>query len=429
LVTAFLAGLAPALLSMRADLVSQLRTAANGISAPRSSRGRRMLVVVQVALAVIVVAAAGLLIRSVLRLQSVDLGLPADRLVLLDLHIPQARYVDRRQHARLLDDVVARLEAVPAISAATPVNVDPFSGQGWDLPQFTAEGQSAQQSAANPSLNLESIHPNYFDTLQVPIVRGRAFTASDREGGVSVAIVSQDVAERTWPGQDPIGKRLKMGDLASKDPWYLVVGVAGQTRYRELRSPRPTLYLPVAQFQMTAAMLVLRTPAPLELVASVARDQIRAVDRDVQVMRVAPFAEMLNRPLARPRFNAFLLSIFGIVALLLCTVGLYAVMAAYVRQREREIAIRLAVGATARQVRQFVLAETVRLAGLGALLGLAGAAGATPLVRGMLFDVDPLDAPAMIGAALLLVAAAALASYVPVRRATRVDAMAMLRGQ
>jgi ABC-type antimicrobial peptide transport system permease subunit len=160
-----------------------------------------------------------------------------------------------------------------------------------------------------------------------------------------------------------------------------------------------------------------------------ARDQVRAIDSDVQVMRVAPFDEMLARPLARPRFNASLLSIFGVVALLLSTVGLYAVMAAYVRQRDREIAIRLAVGATATRIRHLVLIEAVRLAGLGALIGVAGALAANPLVRSMLFDVDPLDAPTIIGAALLLIAAAALASYVPVRRATRVDAAGMLRGQ
>lgn len=429
LATALLAGFAPALLSMRADLVSQVRAATKGITSSAGSRGRRTLVVAQVALAVTVVAAAGLLIQSVLRLQSVELGLPADRLVLLDLHIPQARYGDRAQHARFLDDVIARLEAVPAISAATPVNIPPFSGRGWDLPRFTAAGQNAEQGAANPSLNLESIHPNYFETLQVPIVLGRAFTEGDREGAVDVAIVSEDVADRTWPGEDAIGKRLKMGDLGSRSPWYVIVGVARQTRYRELRSPRPTLYLPAAQFQMTASRVVLRTTASLELVASVARAQVQAVDTDVKVMRVAPFEEMLSRPLARPRFNAFLLSIFGIVALVLSMVGLYAVMAAYVRQRDREIAIRLALGATATRVRHFVLGETVRLAGLGALIGLAGAAAASPLVRGMLFGVDPLDLPSLIGAALLLVAAAALASYVPVRRATRVNAMAMLRGQ
>jgi len=185
------------------------------------------------------------LIKSLLRLQSVELGLPADRLVLLDLHIPEARYADRRQHARFLDDLIARLEAVPAIAAATPVNVPPFSGEGWDLPLVTAEGQNGEQAAANPSLNLESLHPNYFETLQVPIVRGRAFATSDREGAMGVAIVSGDLAERTWPGGDPIGKRLKMGELGSSDPWYIVVGVAGQTRYRELRSPRPTSISPL----------------------------------------------------------------------------------------------------------------------------------------------------------------------------------------
>jgi putative ABC transport system permease protein len=428
-VTALLAGLPPALLSMRADLVSQLRSGGRGATGSAAAHGRRTLVVAQVALAVTIVAAAGLLIRSVLRLQSVDLGLPADRLVLIDLVMPQAKYTERRRHAQFLDEVTARLEAVPAISAATPVNVSPFSGHGWDLPRFTAEGQSAEQAAANPSLNLESIHPNYFETFEVLLVRGRAFTAADREGAIEVAIVSEDVAARTWPGENPIGKRLKMGGPGPGDPWYSVVGVAAQTRYRELASPRATLYLPAAQFQMTATMLVLRTTASLELVASLARDRVRTVDTDVQVMRVAPFTEMLDRPLARPRFNAFLLTIFGVAALLLSTVGLYAVMAAYVRQRDREIAIRQALGATATRVRRFVLAETVRLAGLGAVIGLAGAVGATRLLRGMFFEVDPLDPLTILGAALLLIAASALASYVPLRRATRVDAVATLRSE
>ena len=428
-VTALLAGVAPAMSSIRADLVSQLRSGGRGVTGAAATHGRRALVVAQVALAVTIVAAAGLLIRSVLRLQSVDLGLPAGRLVLLDLHMPQARYGEHRRHALFLDETIAQLEAVPTISAATPVNVSPFSGRGWDLPRFTAEGQSDDEAASNPSLNIESVHPNYFDTFEVPLVRGRAFTPADREGAPQVAIVSEGVAARTWPGDNPIGKRLKMGDPGSGSTWYTIVGVAAETRYRELTSPRPTLYLPAAQFQMTATMLVLRTTASLELVASPARDRVRDVDPDVQVMRVAPFTDMLNRPLARPRFNAFLLSVFGIAALLLSTVGLYAVMAAYVRQRNREIALRLALGASAARLRHFVLAESVRLAGLGAVIGLAGAAAATRLLRGMLFEVDPLDPATMIGAALLLIAAAALASYVPVRRATRVDAVAMLRSQ
>lgn len=428
-VTALLAGLAPALSSMRADLVTHLRTGGRGGTGSAARHGRRTLVVAQVALAVTIVAAAGLLIRSVLRLQSVDLGLAADRLVLVNLKMPPKKYAERARYAQFLDDAIARLQAVPAISAATPVNVPPFSGQGWDLPRFTAEGQTADQAAANSSLNLESIHPNYFETFEVTMVRGRAFTADDRQGTPQVAILSEDIAARTWPGDDPIGKRLKMGRPDSRDPWYTVVGVAAETRYRELARPRLTIYLPAAQFQMTAEMLVLRTTAPLELVASLSRNVLRALDPDVHVMRVAPFTEMLEAPLARPKFNAFLLSIFAIAALLLSAIGLYAVMAAYVRQRDREIAIRLALGATAIVVRRFVLAEALWLAGLGAVIGLALAASATRLLRGMLFEVHPLDPWTILGAALLLIAASALASFVPVRRATRVDAMAMLRSE
>ena len=428
-VTALLAGLVPALSSMRADLVSHLRSGGRGVTGSAARHGRRTLVVAQVALAVTVVAAAGLLIRSVLRLQSVDIGLAADRLVLVTLDMPQAKYAESGRLAQFLDDVIVQLEAGPTIAAATPVNLSPFSGQGWDLPRFTAEGQSAEGAATNPSLNLESIHPNYFQTFEVTLVRGRAFTAADREGAVEVAIVSEDVSARTWPGEDAIGKRLKMGGLDSRAPWFTVVGVATQTRYRELARPSATLYLPAAQFQMTAQMLVLRTTAPLDLVASISRERIHAVDRDVHVMRVAHFTEMLEAPLARPRFNAFLLGIFGAAALLLSMIGLYAVMASFVRQRDREIALRLALGATPTDVRRFVLAESLRLAGVGALMGLAGAAGASRLLGGMLFEVDPLDSSTILGAALLLICASALASYVPVRRATSLDAVAMLRSE
>jgi predicted permease len=425
--TALLAGVGPALLSTPADLLSQLRTGGRGITGSAATRGRRTLVVAQIALAVTIVAAAGLLIRSVLRLQSIDLGLPADRLVMLDLYLPETKYADRRQHAQFLEDAIAQLEAVPAISAATPVNLSPFSGQGWDVPRFAAEGQSEENAASNPSLNLESVHPNYFETFQIPLLRGRAFTAADREGTLDVAIVSDDVSAQIWPGEDAVGKRLKMGGAGGQGPWYTVVGVAAQTRYRDVASRRPTLYLPAAQFQMTATMLVLRTTVSIDLVASLARERIGLVDPAVRVMRVEPFADMLAAPLGRPRFNAFLLGMFGTVALLLSAIGLFGVMAAYVRQRDREIAVRLALGATANRVRRLVLTEAVRLTSLGAVIGLVGTILATRLLRSMLFEVDPLDPLAIAGAALTLVGVSALASYVPARRATRVDAVGALR--
>ena len=331
LVTSILAGVAPSLWTVRADLVSQLGNGGRASASPASRRGRRALVVAQVALAVTIVAAAGVVTRSLLRLQSVDIGLAADRLVFVELSLPYSKYVDQKRQAQFLDEIVARLEAIPDIAAATPVNVRPFSGNGgWDVPRFTAEGQSAERAATNPSLNLESVSHNYFRTLEVPIVRGRAFTAADRAGALDVAIVSEDVADRTWPGENPIGKRIKMGGIDSRYRWLTIVGVARLTRYRELTTPRATLYLPAPQFLVTAQLLVLRTAASLDLTASLARGSVEAVDPAVRVMRIQPFEQMLDGPLARPRFNAFLLSVFGVTALLLAAIGLAGVMTAYV---------------------------------------------------------------------------------------------------
>jgi putative ABC transport system permease protein len=369
-------------------------------------------------------------VRSLLKLQAADMGLASDRLVFVDLSLPQETVTHRTRHGQFLEQLIQRLEAVPVIAAATPVNVPPFSGNGgWDVPRFTAEGQTAGQAATNPSLNLESVFPNYFDTFGVTLVRGRAFTAADRERAVPVAIVSADVAARTWPGENPVGKRVKMGGAASEDAWRTIVGVAAQTRYRELAKPRATLYLPASQFLMTARMLVVRSAAPLDLVASVAREQVRAVDAAAQIVRVAPFGEMLDGPLARPRFNAFLLAIFGAAALLLATIGLYGVIAAHVRQRDREIGIRVALGATSGNIRRLVMREALSLSLAGAAVGLAVAIGSTRLVRSMLYELDPLDPSTLLGAALALVAASVLAAYVPMRRATRVDPATMLRSE
>jgi predicted permease len=427
-VTALLAGIAPGLCSMRGDLVSPLRGSSAAI-AGMSTRGRRLLVVGQVALAVTVLAAAGLLIRSVLNLQAIDLGLSAERLVLVDLHLPSAAYAERESRAQFLDQVITRLQTVPGISAVTPVNVAPFTDRGWDVPRVTAEGQRNDQAASNPSLHLESVHPNYFSTIEAPIVRGRPFSRADRQGTVEVAIVSEDVASRLWPGQNPIGKRLKMGRVEGSGRWLEVVGIAAATRYRTVTTPRPTLYLPAAQFQMTATMLIVRSTASLDLLMSVARERIRAIDPNVMVLSAAPFADYLDRSLARPRFNAFLIGLFGIAALLLSTLGLYAVMASHVRQRDREIAVRLALGATGANVRRLVLVEAGRLAGSGALLGVAGAVAGTRVVRGLLYDVQPIDPLIIGGAAVMSIAAGALAAYAPMRRAARGDVATVLRSQ
>ena len=428
LLAAAVAGSAPALWSARTDLVSDLRSRGQAGTGTGLRHGRRALVVAQVALAVTIVAAAGLLVRSLAKLETADMGLAADRLVIAELELPSARYADPARRLRFLDDVTARLESTPGIDGATPINTPPFAGAaGWDASSFTVEGQDPERARTNPSLNLEAIQPSYFATFEVTLVRGRTFEPTDRAGAPEVAIVSADLAEHAWPNQDPIGKHLKLGTADSKQPWRTVVGVVQPTRYRELAVPRPTLYLPGEQFMVSAYILAIRTASPPGVIAERTREHVGAVDPDVRVARVAPFTELLAAPLARPRFNAFLIGVFGVTALLLAAIGLYAVMGAHVRQRHVEIGIRVALGATSSDVGRLVLWEGLRLAGLGAALGLVAAAGVTRVLRGLLFDVHPLDPASMLGAALLLVGASALASYLPARRATRVDPLAVLR--
>jgi putative ABC transport system permease protein len=416
---AALAGLVPAFASSRLDLVLQLRASGRGAAGAARARGRQLLVTAQVALAVTVVAAAGLLGRSLHRLQTVDMGLAIDRLVFAELDPPRDRYADDQNLRRqFLEAVTARIGAAPGIDAVTPLNVQPFAGAtGWDVPRFTAEGQTADQVAMNPALNFESVYVPYFSTLGVTIVRGRAFTAADRDGAPRVAVVSDAMAADTWPGQDPIGKRLT------------VVGVAGTTRYRELVTPRPTLYIPAEQFMNSAGRLAIRTTATPALVAGVVADAVRAVDPTVRVTRVATYADYLRVPLAWPRFNTLLLVVFATTALLLSTIGLYGVMAASVRQRDAEIGVRLALGATARDVRRLVLGEGLRLAAGGAVAGLALAWTATRLLRGSLFEIEPLDPATLVGAAALLIGAALIATYLPARRAGKVDPVVMLRAE
>lgn len=428
--SAMLAGAVPALAASRLDLVDQLRAGGRGAAGAVSARGRRVLVAAQVALAVTVVAGAGLLGRSLQRLQSADMGLMADRIVLAELDVPRDRYADPGRHRRFLDAVTTRLGAAPGVEAVTPINVQPFAGAtGWELPRFTAEGQTADQVAANPALNFEAVYQPHFSTLGIAILRGRAFSGEDRDGAPKVAIVSDAVAAAAWPGQDAVGKRIKFGGVESRNEWLTVVGVAVSTRYRELAIPRPTLYIPAEQFGITAGRLAIRTAAPVEFVAGVLGEAVKEADPAVNVTRVAPYVDYLRLPLARPRFYTLLLTVFAAAALLLSAVGLYGVMAASVRQRFREIGVRVALGATASDVRLLVMREGLRLSLMGAVAGLVLAMASTRVLRGLLFEIEPLDPATLSSAAVVLVAAALLASYVPARRATKVDPIEVLRAE
>jgi putative ABC transport system permease protein len=421
------AGLAPVLAVVRGRLAARVG-ALGRASADRAARtGRQVLVAGQLALAVMVVAATALLAQSLFRLERVDAGFDVDRLVLASLAVPQTTSADPTRHLRLLSDLVARLRAVDTIASATPINVQPFSGVGWFVPAFLVEGQDATRGRANPQLDLEAVHPSYFETFGLEIVRGRAFGPADRQGALPVAIVSEDVADRAWPGQDPIGRRLKMGQAETKAPWLTVIGVARAARYRDLTQSRPILYVPAEQLLVAAQTLVVRSRAPLATTAAAVRAAVRDVDPSVHVMAVQPLDELRQAPLARPRFAASLSAAFAVAALLLSALGVFTVTATSVQQRRGELRVRLAFGATPARIQRLVIGEGLRLAAIGAAIGTVGALIAARWLGDLLFDTRASDAPSFIGAALLLLVAALVASALPAWRAARANPAEGLR--
>ena len=428
LAVAVLASLLPALTSVGRQLADNLRSGGRGATAG-NVRWRRALVAGQVAVAVVGLAGASLLVGSLRQLRAEAARLATDQLVYVPLNLPQTKYSDRPRLRRFVTDLARALEADDRVLGATPINATPFSGTGWDVVGFTAEGQSQDEAATNPPLNFEEIHPRYFDTFRVALLRGRAFTDDDREGASKVTIVSSDVAARVWPGQDALGKRLKLGGPASTGPWLTVVGVTAPTRYRDLRIERATLYLPAAQMLGAAERLAVRTAMPVSVLADLVRARVRSLDPDVQVMPLRAFSQLLEVPLARPRFYTVLMTTFGATGVALAGVGLYGVVAASVRQRRREFGVRMALGAEGRHVRRLVMVDGAWLVGAGVVVGLAVALLATEALRGLLYGVQPLD-PWALGASVLgILAVSAAALAVPLRAAGRVEPAEVLRSE
>jgi predicted permease len=421
-------GLSAAFLATPAAITGQLQS--TRVAGPMFRQSRRALVIAQVALSIMILAAAGVLARTLLQLQSADMGVAADRLLFAELFLPFPEYEEAPRRRPFLQQLAREVAAIPGVEAVTPIAVRPYAGlSGWDTPRWVAEGQNAEQAATNPALDLMSIYPGHFDTLGIRTVSGRGITEADTAETPQVAVISENVARRVWRGQDPIGKRLKMGGIDSPAPWYTIVGVAETTRYRELAEPRASLYLAAAQFVDGAGSLAIRSAVPAEAIAGAIRERVQSADADVALVRLQTFSSFLAGPLARPRFLAWLSNLFGAVALLLAAIGLYAVMAAFVRQRNREIGVRVALGATSADVRRLVVSEAVWLAGIGVALGLGGSVATSGLLRGLLFNVGPLDPATLAMALAVLAASAALACYAPIRRATRVDPVALLRAE
>ena len=417
---------APAVLTSRVEIQHALRAGARQSTGRRSRFITEALVAGQIALALVVLSAAGLIARSLIELESAELALEPSRLLVAELSIRSDQFDDAAKQRALLERVVPAVEAVPGVEAVSAVVAIPFAGSGgWDG-RPAKEGQSREEAAANPILNMEVVGPRYFEALGVPILRGRSFTDGDREGAPSVVMLSQAAAKHYWGDEDPIGKRLRMGPSP-----LTVVGIVPETRYRDLRTARPSVYFPLRQsfFPFTPTMLAIRTTSEPEPLVPAIRRAIAATDPGVALASAAPFETHLARPLAQPRLNALLLAVFAVAAVALAAVGLFGVMATMVRQRTREIGVRMALGATVRDLRTMVLRRGLAIAAIGSAAGLAGALLANRLLDSLLYEVSPTDLTTLGLVTAGLLATAVFATLIPARAMTAIDPAAVLRAE
>jgi putative ABC transport system permease protein len=395
---------------------------------PARAPARSVAVAAQVMLAIVTVAIALLLVRTLSRLQRLDPGFQPAGLVILQVAFLSSRIESGAQAIAAMDRVLTRARGVPGVHDAAVVLQPPLSGTGGYDYGFVAEGQTESDAAANPYLNYEAVTPEYFATFRIPILRGRGFGNADREGSLPVVVVSRGLAALMWPGQDPLGKRIRWAaDTTPRGAWRTVVGVANDTRYRDVLQLRPSVYVPVGQQSWIPTFLVVRSNLPLDALARAMRREVRDVDPDLGVVNAAPLGDLLARPLAQPRFNAGVLLTFGAIAVLLAGIGLYGLVSFIVAQRTREVGIRLAIGAQPRQIVTLILQRGLVPVAVGTVLGIALVLAGGRLVSSLLYGVTPRDPVAIGGAVLGFTVVAVVAALVPARRAAGSDPSTALR--
>ena len=424
--TGILFGVAPAAYASTPDLSAFLKDARrDGRSASGHGTFRSVLIAAEVALALVLLAGAGLAIRSFERLNRIDPGFDPDHVLSLSLSLPEARYPDVASVARFYKTYVEALAAQPGVIAAGAVMRPPLS-QGGLGGTFSIIGRDAGD---DQRMQVRPATPGYFETLRIPVRRGRYFSAIDGELGAHVAIVSDEAARRFWPGEDPIGKRIRIHvSIGVREREREIVGVVGDVKIRTLEAAAaPVVYVPHAQYVADEMTVVVRTAGePLASVPLVTA-QLAQIDREVALTNVRPAERMVSASVAQPRFRMLMLGLFALIALGLAAVGLYGVMAYSVGQRRGELGLRIALGADSGDVLRLVLRQSLMPVGIGIAVGLLGAGALTRIMSTLFFDVSPFDPITFTAVPVLLAVVAAIACYIPARRATRVDPLAALR--
>jgi putative ABC transport system permease protein len=420
LLTGLIFGAAPALQASKVNLNETLKEGARSASGAGRHRLLRSLVVAEVALSLILLVGAGLMMHSFMRLQRTSPGFNPENTLTLRLSLPGAKYDTPEKRHAFFKELLERVRALPGVQVAGAVNRAPMAGGYWGR-RLTVEGFPVL------SVNHCVITPNLFRAMGIPILMGRDFTDADTRDSMKATIIDERLAREYWPDESPLGKRVRFGPPEDNEPWHTIVGVVGAVKDQSLNlTGRKTVYLPHAEVTLNGMTLAVRAANPEKLTPAI-RGQVKAIDPDQPITEVRTMNEIISRSVWQPRLYAILFVVFAAVALALASVGIYGVMAYSVSERTREIGIRVALGAQQRDVLNLVVAQGMKLALIGACIGLGAALALTRLMQSLLFEVSATDPLTFAGLAAFLSIVAMLACYLPARRAMKVDPMVALR--
>ena len=436
--TGLVFGLAPALQGSATRLQDSLKECGSAGTGRETGWLRRTLVAAEVAIALVLLVGAGLMVRSLLALQAIDPGFDPRGVVAMEVSVAGTAQAEQGRRLVLYPQILERLRALPGVRAAGAINHLPIAGDIWGFP-YRIEGRPAPRPGESPVATYRAVLPGYFDAMRLPILRGRDIAATDGPSAPGVVLVNEYLAKRVWPGEDPIGKRIDLDGSEESPAWVTVVGVV-KNAVREEWSDPPEDEVYLAALQRRALMesphtqeayltFVVRADegGDAGALAPSLRAAVAGIDRSLPVSEVQTMEHVVSVANARPRFQALLLGIFAAVAAALAAAGIYGVMSYVVSRRTREIGVRMALGAGASEVLRLVVGEAMGVAAAGAAAGLAGALLLTRLMRSVLYGVRPGDPTTYAAVAALLLAIACAASYVPARRAARIDPVEALR--
>ena len=431
-ITGLFFGLAPALLAARSDLNETLKQTGRSGDTPSRQRLRSVLVVSEFALALVLLIGAGLMVKSFRRINEIDPGFEPTKLLTSRVVLSDAKYEKLAQGRVFFETLFDRVRSHPEVKSIGATNLLPFGGSGGDR-GFYIEGQKLAQGDPGPDEQVRFITPGYFNTMEIPLLKGRDIDERDVAGAPHVLVINRALATKFWPNGDALGKRISFSN--NPPNWYQIVGVVGNVRHRGLDiAENPELYVPIYQplfsdWNMPPMYVVVRSAGEPQSLAGLMRNEVTAIDPDQPIANVQTMEERISDSVAPRRFNMFLLSLFATLAVLLSSVGIYGIMAFSVIQRTQEIGLRIALGARSGDVFRMVLSKGFKLALIGTALGLGASYASTRVMASLLFEVSATDPAIFLVDALALLIVSLLACYIPARRATKVDPLVALRNE